>query len=65
MEYSLVSNNEFKRYKEKDIPQKTKRECFDSLPKDLSFDYALPRTWLDKFVEESSIAYMLVLSTTV
>lgn len=44
--------------------RKTKKEIIEGLNLRV-FDYALPQTWLDEFVERNNLSYDIVLSTTV
>lgn len=72
-EFSLVSKSEQQRWPKDCLPELTKGEIFDHLSSReklfqddaLTFDYALPQTWLDDFVKRSGLEYHLVLGTTI
>jgi hypothetical protein len=65
-DYREISNSEFPRYYSEQLPNISKKECFEKLnKKKYEFDYALPQNWLDSFVEKSHLEYHLVLGTTV
>jgi hypothetical protein len=65
--FSLVSEDELKRWTKDALPEGSKGEVFAPLGrnKEIQFDYALPQQWLDNFVEKSKLPYDLVTGTTV
>jgi hypothetical protein len=65
-DYKHIGNDEFPRYYRAQLPDISKKECFERLSKEkYEFDYALPQNWLDEFVKKTHLEYHLVLSTTV